>query len=59
MVGADAEVDHVGFLYSEAIVLGVVVDKLSDAMGLTDGDDGGLRAENSRYEVASSDVTYT
>ena len=57
MVGADAEVDHVGFLDSEAVVLGVVVDQLSHTMGLADCDDGGLRAQDGRHEVASTNVT--
>ena len=57
MVRADAKVDSVCLLDSEAIRLRIVIDQLGDSVRLSDRNDGGLWTKNGRYKVPSTDVT--
>ena len=57
MVRADAKVDGVCLLDSEAVRLRIVIDQLGDSVRLSDRNNGGLWTKNGRYKVPSTDVT--
>ena len=58
VVGTDAEVNLIGFLNTEAIRLWVIVYQLCYTIGLADGNNSSLRAQDSRYKVATADIAY-
>ena len=57
VIRTDAEADSVSFLDSNAIRVCIVVDKLGDPVGLSDRDNGSLRAQNRWNKVPSTDIT--
>ena len=59
VVCTDAEVNLIGFLNTETIRFGIVVYKLCYTVGLADGDNCGLRAQDSWHEVASANIAHT
>ena len=59
MVRADAKADLFRFFNSHAVWMSVVVDQLSDSMGLTNCNNGGLGSQDGRYEVSTTDIADT
>lgn len=57
MIRANAEVNLIGFLDAEAVLFRVVVDQLSDTVGLANRNDCSLGTQDGRHEVLSTNVT--